>query len=541
MLVNSNIPFLSSFFAFLTTVVSSYPVHPHGSIADLGYSRYQGTVLENGITQWLGMRYAAPPLGDLRFRAPQDPTPNPTLQIADTFGDVCLSTGAITITDGFSEDCLFVDVFAPTHPNHPLPVYVYIQGGGFNSNSNANYNGSGLVTASDLNIVVVTFNYRVGPYGFLASKEVQEEGDLNIGLKDQRKVFEWVQKYIREFGGNPNSVTLGGSSAGAASIDLHLSAYGGRNDNLFHAAAAESQSFGVLFTVEGSQYQYDALVARAGCSSAEDTLSCLRGLTTAELQAVNINIPSPNGGGDPPLYMYSNVVDGDFTTDFTYKLYQKGKFIRVPVIFGDDTNGGTIFTPKDTDNVTAMNRFLKDQYPNLTNAQLARIDKYYPEAQQFPNSGRYWRAVSNAYGQMRYMCPGLYISSAYSKSLIPSWNYRYNVEDPDQVASGLGVPHTVETNAIWGPENVNGGAPASYSTSLNHNIVPLMQGYWTSFIRTHDPNIYRLQGSPRWELWNSWNMNRIRLETNTTTMERVDKETRVRCAYFESIGVVLQQ
>ncbi|KAH8819024.1 triacylglycerol lipase [Xylogone sp. PMI_703] len=528
-------------FAFLTTLVSTHPVDPHGSVVDLGYTRYQGTVLENGITQWLGMRYAAPPLGPLRFRAPRDPPSNPILQIADTHGDICLSTGTTEITDGFSEDCLFVDVFAPTHVKEPLPVYIFIQGGGFNSNSNPNYNGSGLITASDFNIVVVTFNYRVGPYGFLASKEVQKDGDLNIGLKDQRKVFEWVQKHIRKFGGNPHSVTLGGASAGAASIDLHLSAYGGRNDHLFHAAAAESQSFGVQFTVEGSQYQYDALVERTGCSSSKDTLACLRNISAADLQAVNVNVPSPNGGGDPPLYMYSNVVDGDFTTDYTYRLYQEGKFIRVPVIFGDDTNGGTVFAPKDTDNVTAMNHFLKDQYPDLTNAQLARIDHYYPKAEQFPDSGRYWRAVSNAYGQMRYMCPGLYISSAYSKTLTPSWSYRYNVEDPDQVASGLGVPHTVELNAIWGPENVNGGAPASYSTPLNQNIVPLMQAYWTSFIRTHNPNTYRLRGSPRWELWNPAEMNRIRFQTNATRMENVDEETRVRCAYFYSIGLALHQ
>lgn len=129
-------------------------------------------------------------------------------------------------------------------------------------------------------------------------------------------------------------MTIGGDSAGAASVDLHLTAYGGRDDRLFHAAAAESQSFGVQFTVSESQYQYDALVARTGCNTTADTLKCLRSLSTAELQSQNINIPSPGGGGGAPLYMYSNVIDGDFTTDYTYNLYQQRKFIRVPTIWG---------------------------------------------------------------------------------------------------------------------------------------------------------------------------------------------------------------
>lgn len=101
---------------------------------------------------------------------------------------------------GTSEDCLFLDVFAPTDvtDDSRLPVFFWIQGGGFNANTNSNYNGAGLIQAADYNMVVVTLNYRVGPYGFLASQEVESQASLNNGLKDQIKALQWVQKYIEK-------------------------------------------------------------------------------------------------------------------------------------------------------------------------------------------------------------------------------------------------------------------------------------------------------------------------------------------------------
>ena len=173
------------------------------TVVDLNYTSYRGTSLANGVTHWLGLRYAAPPLGDLRFRAPQAPLQKKSIVDADEFGAICLGTDEGPPTDDMDEDCLFLNVFAPSTATKKskLPVYFFIQGGGFNSNSNANFNGSGLVKASGDNIVVVNFNYRVGPYGFLAGEEVMADGDLNNGLRDQRKALEWVQAYISYFGG----------------------------------------------------------------------------------------------------------------------------------------------------------------------------------------------------------------------------------------------------------------------------------------------------------------------------------------------------
>lgn len=123
-----------------------------------------------------------------------------------------------------AEDCLFIDVWAPTGatPDSKLPVWMFIQGGGYTQNANANYNGSTVVANSGQNIVFVQFNYRVGPWGFLASEKVRADGDLNSGLLDQIKALEWVQEHIAQFGGNPDQVIIHGESAGAGSVAIHL-------------------------------------------------------------------------------------------------------------------------------------------------------------------------------------------------------------------------------------------------------------------------------------------------------------------------------
>ncbi|GAB7335369.1 hypothetical protein MBLNU13_g07751t2 [Cladosporium sp. NU13] len=516
----------------------------------LGYASYNGVALSSGVTQWLGIRYAAPPLGDLRFAAPQDPLPvNGTVE-ADTHGAVCLSTpssGAVAspITAKNNEDCLFMDIYAPTNATKgsKLPVMFFLQGGGFNSNANSNFNGTGLVLASEMNMIVVTFNYRVGPYGFLASQEVLEGGSINNGLKDQRKALEWVQQHIEEFGGDNCHVVLSGDSAGAASINLQLTAYGGRDDGLFHASAAESQSFATINDVSESQFMYDNLVIRTECVDADDTLACLRSLTADQIQAVNFNTPFPGAQG-PALYMYAPTLDNDFIKEYTYPAYANGNFVQLPAIYGDTTNEGTVFTPNSTNSYAESDTFIKNQFPFITTDQLRQIHAYYPveDYPQFPDSGRFWRQAATAYGEIRYNCPGFFINEVYARLNIPAWNYHWDVKDPSAEASGLGVTHTVELNAIWGPEYVN-GAPKSYlKNGTNAAVVPVVQGYWTSFIRAKDPNTFRKAGTPVWDAWTEENaFKSLLFRRNETRMESVPDVQRERCAYLSSIGEALRQ
>lgn len=476
----------------------------------------------------------------------------------DKHGLTCLGTRArvedLPVSTSQSEDCLFLDVFAPSNAttDSKLPVYLFIQGGGFNVNANANMNGTSLVKASGRNIIVITFNYRVSVYGFLASAEIQESGSLNNGLLDQRKVLQWVQKYVSKFGGDPNHVVMGGASAGGGSVALQIAAYGGRNDNLFHAVAAESQSFGAVRTVPDSQHQYNQLVNRTECgrehTGDEDTFLCLRSLSTADLQKQNIGTPFP-GADQKPLFPYNPVVDNDFLSELTLALFEHGRFHNVPAIYGDVSDEGTVFAPDEANSVEDFDSFIRAQFPTINTTQLSTLRDLYP-TDTFPtktrSKGKYWQATSAAYGELRYVCPGIYLSNQYhahnSSSVV--YNYQYNVTSEAHTKDGLGVPHVAELTAIWHSQTL----PASYKPGApNAHVIPMMQAYWTSFIRFFDPNMARLAGSPKWEEWGGSKLQRrIRFQGGPnapfdTVMEPVPSAQNDRCKELTRMGISLKQ
>ncbi len=136
-----------------------------------------------------------------------------------------------------------------------------------------------------------------------------------------------------QFGGDPGQVILGGASAGAISITLHLVAYDAAPNDMFHAFLAESQGFPAMLTVPQAQFIYDALVERVGCSNETDTLGCLRNVSIDILQTANINIPF-QGRQTPPIFTYSPALDGTLIVDYTQSMYEEGRFLKKPGITG---------------------------------------------------------------------------------------------------------------------------------------------------------------------------------------------------------------
>lgn len=187
-------------------------------------------------------------------------------------------------------------------------------------------------------------NYRVNGFGFLGGKEVFGAGVNNLGLKDQRLALKWVKKYISNFGGDPEKITIYGESAGAISVSYHLIAYGATKEtDLFRAAIAQSGSGNSLIVPNNEYFQpvYDNLVNSTNCNTASDTLECLRNVPYETIVPLILNAPSPLQG----LFRvaFGPTLDGDLIPDLPFRLFKQGKFVRVPVIAGEVLDEGTSF------------------------------------------------------------------------------------------------------------------------------------------------------------------------------------------------------
>ncbi|KAJ7909658.1 alpha/beta-hydrolase [Mycena leptocephala] len=305
-------------------------------IIDLGYAQYQGTVSAANISHFLGIRFAAAPLGDLRFRGPQPPANVTGVQQATVQPNQCfqasnglsptnpLETRAAQVIS--TEDCLFLNVYYPSDSaGRRLKNFRYLSGFMGEGQASA-YNGEDVINQSNRGLVVVLIQYRLGVFGFLPGAKVKANGALNAGLLDQDFALRWVNKHITKFGGDPSKVTIWGESAGACRIRSYnekicagsvlqqVVANGGKTKpQLFRAAITSS-------TFLPSQYKYNDRIpellfsdvaAQTNCTAAIDTMACLRAADANTLQTANTQI---NNGGFFGTFLFVPVVDGSFIT-----------------------------------------------------------------------------------------------------------------------------------------------------------------------------------------------------------------------------------
>lgn len=267
---------------------------PGGATAAVAQGSIEGVAAE-GVDAFLGLPYAAPPVDDLRFKAPEPPEAWEGTKKADAFGPACLQGGEVVGVEK-SEDCLYLNVYRPSgvDADAELPVMMWIHGGGFGGGSGALFDPSEFVERT--NTVVVNINYRLGALGYLASESMGADAG-SFGLLDQVAALDWVNENIAAFGGDPARVTAAGQSAGAMSICGLLTSP--ETTGMLSGAILQSGScaFRAFTPFEAAVEAGNTTAAEIGCPAGAAQLECLQGLD-AEVLMETPGRFSPTFGSD---------------------------------------------------------------------------------------------------------------------------------------------------------------------------------------------------------------------------------------------------
>ena len=447
----------------------------------------EGTV-EDGIAAYKGIPFAAPPTGELRWRAPQPVQSWDGVLDTSEFAPACpqapLNIPLLPKVET-SEDCLYLNVWTPAQTaGEKLPVMVWIYGGGFVMGSTATpmYNGRRL---AELGVVVVSVAYRVGPLGFLAHPDLtaESEGKVsgNYGLLDQIAGLKWVQRNITAFGGDPDCVTIFGESAGGISVSMLAASPLAKG--LFHRAICQSggsfapprtkgEGHGIQF-LAGAEEEGVAFAKRMGA----ETLAELRQIAPEKWA----KDPAAQMGGVWP------VIDGYVIVGDQYKLYEAGKYSDVPVLIGTNSDEGSMFVRATS----------PEQYAETVRERLGPFAEKALELYPAKTRSQTFRAQADivrdtAFGWPTWTWARLQSQTGTSDVYV----YYFNQKMPSLLLSALlqsnGAPHGSEISYVF--RNV-GQSLMSRATEADKALSETMAAYWTNFAKTGNPNGASL---PQW-------------------------------------------
>ncbi|KII89685.1 hypothetical protein PLICRDRAFT_52847 [Plicaturopsis crispa FD-325 SS-3] len=506
-----------------------------GPIVDLGYAQYQGTVnATTNITTFLGVRYAAPPTGSQRWRAPQSPEFTPGIQQANAFQAGCIEAGmGVSPTDpplmkkrqaapSASEDCLFLDVYVPGSTLQVnLPVIVWIHGGGYVADTANAYDGTVVLQESDNSVILVSIEYRLGLFGFLAGTEVKKNGGLNAGLLDQNFALQWVQEHISSFGGDPSKVTIWGQSAGAGSVLQHIVAHGGRTEPQLFRAGITSSSFlpsQYNFDDEVPEALYSEVVAQANCSGNNDTLSCLRGVDVGTLEGINVNI---NEAGFFGTFVFVPVVDGSFIVERPTVTLARGDVNGEFALSITNAFEGESFVNASQPETGNTTLYISELFPFLGQAQIEQGVALYAQT-----GGTTLDQVIGIMGESIFICPTYFLLRAFNgrahkgEFAIPPGTHGVDVSYYFPSRTGLPSPPFNNVSFI-----------KSFSQSFD------------SFAIALNPNAkFDSQDiTPAWAAWTDANPTEMLFNATANGDPNIhafmtDQALLERCAFWESVG-----
>ncbi|XXG95074.1 hypothetical protein Hte_001334 [Hypoxylon texense] len=428
----------------------------------------------------VSVRYAAPPVGNLRWQAPQSPVPdNGRVTPAVDQPPLCPQSGAFGLPEAYGfnsgpgdEDCLYLNIYAAPNASD-LPVLVWIHGGGY-SVFGAVYDPSAWLNANDNGFIVVEMQYRLGAFGYLSSPDIKENGQLNAGLLDQRFALEWVQQYISQFGGDPTRVTLGGESSGAGAVMHHSMAYGGQESNLFsnvgvpfkllrecpltripYQIIAASPYIPPLYTYNDPVpiARYDAFVELAGCDQGSSELSkysktfeCLVAADSGLLQNASGTVSTTLGYWG--TFAFLPVIDGDYIQELPSAQTMRQQVVGKRALVGNNANEGVPLVDPTVDSKEKFDDFISKTLPLFTSQDIISLSDAYGFDSLPSGNGLLYdtlgftgptalyqsgiatgiqQAVFNLMAETTFHCPAQWLAEAFSTDSRQTWKYQYSV------------------------------------------------------------------------------------------------------------------
>jgi para-nitrobenzyl esterase len=491
--------------------------------------KVRGKTINDGKVQaFLGLPYAAPPVGDLRWRAPQPPAKREGERDATSFGAHCAQNRIwddfIFLDSGASEDCLFLNVYAPavSNANSKLPVMLWIHGGGYaaGASSEPRHNGDFLPLKG---VVLVTINYRLGVFGFLATSDLAHEANGaagNYGLQDMVAALEWVKANVRNFGGDPGNVTIFGESAGSFAVSTLMASPAARG--LFHRAIGESgAAFGDTLsadTLEAREKKDGEWVASLGVKSLEE----LRAVPTGKI----LDAVKSRG-----IIGFSPVIDGKLLVEPVAGAYAAGKQAHVPLLAGWNRDEGRSRVNEMT--AEKWKAYAEEHYKERS----AEFLKLYPadtDAQALRSAIDYGGDAFIAFGTWKWIEAQRNTGAPTDRSSSVGWQAGAPTDRSSSVGWQAGAPTDRSSSVGWQtgdspvyryrfdlaspPSKFHLGSFAFHSDDIEYVFGTLdtrpgavwrpedrklseqMMSYWTNFARTGDPNG---TGLPPWPKYDS--------------------------------------
>jgi para-nitrobenzyl esterase len=434
---------------------------------------------EGGLQSFKGLTYAAPPVGPLRWRAPQPPASWQGVRPGFAYGWACPQTATAEITLGdMSEDCLTLNVWTPAHPaGEKLPVMVWLHGGAFESGAARMtiYDGSALARRG---VVAVTLNYRLGPLGFFGYPQLDGEAraehvpTANYGILDQIAALKWVRANIEAFGGDANNITLFGESAGGISVLALMTAPAARG--LFQKAIIQSGGGRwIAPSLEASSgkylsaHQLGEKTARAFGLGSEEALASMRGKSW---QAILDKVAALG------VVDYAPFLDGQLLTGQIEEVFEDGRQAPVPLIVGANSYEGVL-----------LRRSMHVSEGDVRRAAGNRFDllsSMYPP-QPLMTDGF---TADHIWGDAHFVEPARMIARAAARSGQPVYHYNFDFQPPLLRLLG-GSPHGLEVAYALG--SLRKVVPFPLNVLMHRNnyaVSRVMMAYWTNFAKTGDPN-----------------------------------------------------